>query len=107
MDRQSAPRAAVIMPAYNAAATVERTVRSVLNQSMGDLLLIAVRPDLQGTALNAVVMDHLYENCIKNGIRHAETGPQLETNRKVLSQWKMFHLEPHKRRRCYHKILDL
>ena len=42
MDRQSAPRAAVIMPAYNAAATVERTVRTVLNQSMGDLLLIVV-----------------------------------------------------------------
>ena len=82
-------------------------LRSLKKNDTVDLLLIAVRPDLQGTALNAVVMDHLYESCIKNGIRHAETGPQLETNRKVLSQWKMFHLEPHKRRRCYHKILDL
>ena len=39
---QFAPRAAVIMPAYNAASTVEKTVRSILDQSMGDLLLIVV-----------------------------------------------------------------
>lgn len=36
------PRAAVIMPAYNAAATIERTVCGILAQTMGDLLLIAV-----------------------------------------------------------------
>lgn len=40
--KQSAPRAAVIMPAYNAAGTIEKTVRSIFGQSMGDLLLIAV-----------------------------------------------------------------
>ena len=37
-----APRAAVIMPAYNAEKTIERTVRSILNQTMGDLTLIVV-----------------------------------------------------------------
>ena len=38
----SAPRVAVLMPAYNAAAYVENTVRSILRQSFTDLLLIAV-----------------------------------------------------------------
>ena len=38
----TAPRAAVIMPAYNAAATIEKTVRSILAQTMGDLRLIVV-----------------------------------------------------------------
>ena len=38
----SAPRAAILMPAYNAAAYVENTVRSILRQSFDDLLLIAV-----------------------------------------------------------------
>lgn len=38
----TAPRAAVIMPAYNAEKTIERTVRSILSQTMGDLVLIAV-----------------------------------------------------------------
>ena len=41
-EERKAPRAAIIMPAYNAADTIEKTIRSVLNQSMGDLLLIAV-----------------------------------------------------------------
>ena len=39
---RSAPRAAVIMPAYNAESTIEKTVRSILGQSMGDLVLIVV-----------------------------------------------------------------
>lgn len=37
-----APRAAVIMPAWNAEKTIEPTVRSILNQTMEDLVLIVV-----------------------------------------------------------------
>ena len=70
-----------------------------------DLFLIAVRPDLQGSGINGVIMAHLMEGCIKHGITQAETGPQLETNTKVQGQWKMFNLVPHKRRRCYIKQL--
>ncbi len=68
-----------------------------------DMFLIAVRPDLQGAGINAIILDHLIENGIKSGIRYAETGPQLETNSKILAQWKMFAKEQHKRRRCYIK----
>ena len=71
-----------------------------------DLFLIAVRPDLQGHAINGVIMEHLMAGCIKMGIHQAETGPQLELNKKVHSQWKMFKLTPHKRRRCFVKKLD-
>ena len=39
---QRAPRAAVIMPAWNAEKTIEPTVRSILNQTMEDLVLIVV-----------------------------------------------------------------
>lgn len=39
------------------------------------------------------------------GITHAETGPQLETNHKILSQWNTFQPELHKRRRCFIKQL--
>ncbi len=38
----NAPRAAVIMPAYNAAATIEKTVRSILGQTEPSLRLIVV-----------------------------------------------------------------
>lgn len=71
-----------------------------------DMFLIAVRPDLQKTGVNAIILDYLRESCERNGIKYAETGPQLETNSKVLSQWRYFDKEQHKRRRCYIKNID-
>ncbi len=68
-----------------------------------DMFLVAVRPDLQGAGVNAILMDHLIQSAGKNGIRYAETGPMLETNSQILAQWKMFDKEQHKRRRCYIK----
>ncbi len=68
-----------------------------------DLMLTAVRPDLQGAGLNAIVLDHLIRNGVANGIEYAESGPMLETNSKILAQWKMFKTEQIKRRRCYIK----
>ena len=82
-----------------------RVLRALKKNTVVDLLLIAVRPDLQGLGMNAVVIDHILHGCVKNGIRYAETGPQLETNIKELSQWKLFEKEQHKRRRCYIKDL--
>lgn len=68
-----------------------------------DLLLVAVDPEVQGLAINAVIMDHVLQGANKMGIRVAESGPTLETNEKVQSQWKFFRREQHKRRRCYIK----
>lgn len=68
-----------------------------------DLLLIAVDPDVQGLAINAVIMDHILRGAARLGITKAESGPTLETNEKVQSQWKFFQREQHKRRRCYIK----
>ena len=80
-------------------------LKALMKNDTLDLFLIAVRPELQKTGLNGVIMEHLYSGCVKNGIRHAETGPQLEYNTKVHHQWKMFNIEPHKRRRCFIKKL--
>ncbi len=78
-------------------------LRSLRKNDTIDLLLIAVRPDLQGAGVNAIVLDHLLQRVPKLGIRYAETGPQLETNSKILAQWKLFDKDQHKRRRCYIK----
>ena len=80
-------------------------LRALKKNDTIDLLLIAVEPELQGTGLNAIVMDHLLQGCHKMGIKYAETGPTLETNDKVQSQWKFFPHGQHKRRRCYIKDL--
>lgn len=74
------------------------------NETM-DLFLVAVRPDMQGTGANAIMIDAILRNAIKMGVKYAETGPELETNEKVQSQWKHFKNEDHKRRRCYIKKL--
>lgn len=71
-----------------------------------DLLLIAVRPDLQGKGVNAIILSEVMEGCRKMGIRYAETGPMLEENEKVQTQWQNFPLEQHKRRRCWVKELN-
>lgn len=68
-----------------------------------EMYLIGVLPELQGSGINAIVLNHFIESCLKNGIEYAETGPMLETNAKILSQWKDFEKDQHKRRRCYVK----
>ena len=71
-----------------------------------DLFLIAVKPSFKGCGVNAVIVEHLLRKAIKNGIRYAETGPNLETNADVMSAWKFFDVEQHKKRRCWVKWLD-
>ena len=81
-------------------------LKSMQKNDTLDMLLIAVDPDLQGTGINAVVMDHILEGAAKLGMVYAETGPTLETNDKVQSQWKFFEHRQHKRRRCFMKNLS-
>lgn len=70
-----------------------------------DMLLIAVHPDYQKKGVNAIILNKAMKGCHKLGIKQAETGPMLELNGKVQSQWKDFHTEQHKRRRCFIKQL--
>ena len=71
-----------------------------------DLFLIAVRPDLKGAGVNLVIVEDLLKKAIQNGVKYAETGPQLEMNKNVLSQWRLFNADQHKRRRCFIRMLD-
>ena len=64
-----------------------------------------MKPSMQGSAINLIMMNKVVCSCIKNGIKFAETGPMLETNEAILSQWKRFDKIQHKRRRCFIKSL--
>ena len=66
-----------------------------------DLLLVGVKPEYQNKGVNAILLRESLVGAIKNGMKFAETGPELETNVEVQSQWKMFEHRNHKRRRCY------
>lgn len=71
-----------------------------------DLFLIAVHPDYQGKGVNAVILNRLLRNALEDGVRYAETGPELETNADVQSHWRYFDVEQHKRRRAFIKQLS-
>ena len=70
-----------------------------------EMLLIAVHPDYQGMGVNALFFDDLIPVYNELGYRWAETGPQLESNVRELSQWKPLNPTVTKRRRCYTKEL--
>jgi len=80
-------------------------LRSLKVNDTLDLFLVAVTPEYQGKAVNAIILNHVIKGCHRMGMRYAETGPQLETNHKIQSQWNFFKTEQHKRRRCYLKKL--
>ena len=70
-----------------------------------DLLLVAVHPEYQKAGLAALLLNEVTVAAIKNGIKVAESSPELEDNRKVQDFWKNYDVEQHKRRRCYVKSL--
>lgn len=76
------------------------------NEDTVNLMLIAVRPDMQGLGVNALVFDDLIPIYNRKGYKYAETGPQLEDNFKELSQWKPLNPKMQKRRRCWIKTIE-
>lgn len=73
------------------------------HEDTANLMLIAVRPDMQGLGVNALIFNDLIPIYNQKGYRYAETGPQLEDNVKELSQWKPLNPRMLKRRRCFGK----
>ena len=70
-----------------------------------EMLLIAVKPELQGKGVTALLFSDLIPIYNKYKFKWAETNPQLETNHKELNQWDVLNPTFPKRRRCYHKAL--
>ena len=55
---------------------------------------------------NALIFDDLIRWFQRYNFEWAETGPQMETNEGVLSQWQYLEATQHRRHRCYRKIFD-
>ena len=70
-----------------------------------EMLLVAVRPDYQGLGVNAMFFDDLIPIYNQYGFKWAETGPMMETNDGVLSQWQYLDSKIHRRHRCFKKNL--
>ncbi len=71
-----------------------------------DMLLVAVDPKYQSSGVMAMIFEKAISNAIKNGITHAETGPELEYNENVQSLWKNLETINHKERVCWLKPIE-
>ena len=71
-----------------------------------DLLLIGVLPEYRGKGANALIFDDLIRQFQAYGFTWAETGPQMESNESVLSQWQYLESRQHRRHRCYKKVIS-
>ena len=70
-----------------------------------DLLLIGVLPEYRGKGANALIFDDLIRWFQRYHFEYAITGPQMESNEGVLSQWQYLEATPYRRHRCYRKFL--
>ncbi|MDE6370539.1 MAG: GNAT family N-acetyltransferase [Duncaniella sp.] len=70
-----------------------------------DLMLVAVKPEYQMKGVNSLFFYDLCNLFIRDGVRFAESNPELEENIHVQSQWEYFERRQHRRRRAYRKQL--
>ena len=70
-----------------------------------DFLLVAVKPEYQSKGAFAMIFNDLLGNFIEMGLEDVESNPELEDNKKMLSQWDDFDKDQHKRRRAFKKTL--
>ena len=70
-----------------------------------DLLLIGVLPEYRAKGANALILDDLIRWFQRYHFEYAITGPQMESNEGVLSQWQYLEATPYRRHRCYRKLL--
>ncbi|MGE4453831.1 MAG: hypothetical protein AB7D92_04795 [Sphaerochaeta sp.] len=83
-----------------------RVLYALKKHDVLDMYLIAVKPEYLGRGVNAIILHEGIKRAIANGVRYAETGPELEYNDKVQTQWKSFKTEMHKRRRCFIRAIQ-
>ena len=70
-----------------------------------DLLLIGVLPEYRLKGANAIIFNDLISWYRRYGFKYAVTGPQMETNKKVLAQWQYLDSEEIRRHRIYVKTI--
>ncbi|MBE0700565.1 MAG: N-acetyltransferase, partial [Acholeplasmataceae bacterium] len=80
-----------------------RYMKAFKKHDVIDLYFIAIAPQHQGRGIIAIIWEDGIKIGIKQGVKYAESGPELENNLNIINQWKDFDAHQHKRRRCYTK----
>lgn len=101
----------ILAPSLNAATKksngrlfpfgIFRALRALKKFDVLDMYLIAVKPAYHNMGVNGLILAEGIKAAIKHNVKWAETGPELEYNTPIRSQWKDFEHRQHKRRRSY------
>ncbi|MCB9498902.1 MAG: hypothetical protein H6687_03345 [Bacillales bacterium] len=83
-----------------------RLIKEAKHPSSVDLGLIAVLPEYQNMAITAPILKMAMDALKYEGVKYLETNLNLEDNEKIISCWKYFENEQHKRRRSFIKKLQ-
>jgi hypothetical protein len=86
--------------------SIIRLLKLKYNPKTVEFGLIAVLPEYQNKAINAIIMNKIHKGLVKKGIKKAETNLELETNLNVIAMWDDADKEFIKRRRCYIKKIN-
>lgn len=68
--------------------------------------LIGIAPEYQGKGVTSIIFYEVYKLFKREGIKVAETNPELEENIAVQALWKFYNPILHKRRRTYTKTIE-
>lgn len=68
-----------------------------------DLCLAAVKKAYRGAGVDIVMGAEMYKSAVQLGFTSCESNPELVTNHRVRSEWRLFEHVQHKRRRVYCK----
>ncbi len=70
-----------------------------------DFYLAGVKKAYRGKGVDLIMTIDVFRTGMANGVRRAESNPELETNSKIQNEWKIVPVRQHKRRRIYRKAI--
>lgn len=80
-----------------------RLLKAIKKPKVIDLGLIGVLPEYQNKGIASAIVAKVMKMLAYDGIEYAETNLNLEDNKNIQNQWKVFNAIQHKRRRAYIK----
>jgi GNAT superfamily N-acetyltransferase len=70
-----------------------------------DFMLAGVRKQYRGKGIDLAMAIDMFRTAVSLGVRVAESNPELESNTRIQSEWKIVSSRQHKRRRIYRKSI--
>jgi hypothetical protein len=70
-----------------------------------DFMLAGVKKEYRSKGVDLMMTIDIFRTGLGQGVRLAESNPELENNSKIQNEWKIVPTRQHKRRRIYRKSL--